>query len=184
MIACDLDARQVKLRQLLWLLTADGSIRLTQNQHWRGRRSCAPIVEQPKQHQLGVRLRIDPQFDQFAFRTQLDQSQIGCAKIFEAPRRGIVLPMKAILLRRAGREELRVVLQTAGPPKRADLRSRSRDCRHARPRERPPWKSPPSRSGASCALPFKALSERDRNATSDRWSVWCHPTSGRSGCGG
>src|SRR6266851_6089949 len=29
-----------------------------------------------------------------------------------------------------------------------------------------------------------ASSAPDSSATGDRWSVWCHPTSDRSGCGG
>ena len=120
-IACDLDGRQVKLRQLLRLRTADGSIRLTQNQHSCGRRSRAPIVEQPKQHQSAFGSG-SIQIDQFAFRRQLDQSLIGYAKFLEAPRRGIVLPMKAILLSRAGREERFEIYFDGGPPKRADAR--------------------------------------------------------------
>jgi hypothetical protein len=104
-IVADWDSLRPQRHHFRRQLTADAEVCLDQPQSGSDIGMRSQIIQQPKQHQLGVRLWIDPQFDRFAFRTQLGQSKIGDPKFFQTPGRAIVLPMEPIRLRRSGREE-------------------------------------------------------------------------------
>ena len=63
------------------------------------------IIQEPKQHQLVIRLWIEPQFDRLASRADLEKSEVLDPEFFERPRLPEVQPMIIRLLIRARFEE-------------------------------------------------------------------------------